>query len=170
MKQLRHPGLWLALALTVALGLWPALASNKEYTREIAFTILRAVVFASSLNILLGYTGYVSFGHIVFFGLGGYVGFYLLDEQNVHLAVSILRALFPQGLVVWVLSGKIDALFGEQRIREARRGKRRRDMPVPERNLVLLAPLLVARPRCGHRLGPSGPFRVETGRLCSPNG
>ena len=43
---------------------------------------------ASSLNILLGYTGYVSFGHIVFFGLGGYVGFYLMDEHGTHLCAG----------------------------------------------------------------------------------
>ena len=47
--------------------------------RETAFTILLSVGLASSLNILLGYTGYVSFGQIVFFGLGGYIGFYTID-------------------------------------------------------------------------------------------
>ncbi len=112
MKQLRHPGLWLALALTAAFALWPALASNKEYTREIAFTILRAVAFASSLNILLGYTGYVSFGHIVFFGLGGYVGFYLLDEQNAHLAIAVLAGGASSGLLAFLLGRAILRLRG----------------------------------------------------------
>ncbi|MEJ2210630.1 MAG: branched-chain amino acid ABC transporter permease [Anaerolineae bacterium] len=112
MKQLRHPGLWLALALTAAFGLWPALASNKEYTREIAFTILRAIAFASSLNILLGYTGYVSFGHIVFFGLGGYVGFYLMDEQNVHLALAVLAGGLAAGLLAFLLGRAILRLRG----------------------------------------------------------
>ena len=112
MKQLRHPGLWLALILTAAFGLWPALASNKEYTREIAFTILRAIAFASSLNILLGYTGYVSFGHIVFFGLGGYVGFYLMDEQNAHLALAVLAGGLAAGLLAFLLGRAILRLRG----------------------------------------------------------
>jgi branched-chain amino acid transport system permease protein len=112
MKQLRHPGLWLPLALTAAFALWPALASNKAYTREIAFTILRAVTFASSLNILLGYTGYVSFGHIVFYGLGGYVGFYLLDEHNVHLAVAVLAGGLASGLLAFLLGRAILRLRG----------------------------------------------------------
>jgi branched-chain amino acid transport system permease protein len=112
MKQLRHPGLWLVLALTAAFALWPALASNKAYTREIAFTILRAVTFASSLNILLGYTGYVSFGHIVFYGLGGYVGFYLLDEHNAHLALAVLAGGLASGLLAFLLGRAILRLRG----------------------------------------------------------
>jgi len=112
MKQLRHPGLWLALALTAAVALWPALASNKAYSREIAFTILRAVAFASSLNILLGFTGYVSFGHIVFFGLGGYVGFYLLDAQGVHLAVAVLAGGLSAGVLAFLLGKAILRLRG----------------------------------------------------------
>lgn len=112
MKQLRHPGLWLALAVTAAFGLWPALASNKAYTREIAFTILRAVTFASSLNILLGYTGYVSFGHIVFYGLGGYVGFYLLDEHNAHLVVAMLAGGLASALLAFLLGRAILRLRG----------------------------------------------------------
>jgi branched-chain amino acid transport system permease protein len=112
MRQLRHPGLWLALAVTAAFGLWPALASNKAYTREISFTILRAVTLASSLNILLGYTGYVSFGHIVFFGLGGYVGFYLLDEQNAHLALAVLAGGLASGLLAFLLGRAILRLRG----------------------------------------------------------
>ena len=58
--------------------------------RESAFTILKAVALASSLNILLGYTGYVSFGHIVFYGFGGYVGLFLLTEQGWSLWTAIL--------------------------------------------------------------------------------
>ena len=33
------------------------------------------MTLASNLNIVLGYAGYVNFGNIVFFGLGGYVAF-----------------------------------------------------------------------------------------------
>src|SRR4030081_2198966 len=31
------------------------------------------ITLASNLNIMIGYTGYINFGNIVFFGLGGYI-------------------------------------------------------------------------------------------------
>lgn len=111
-KQLRNPGLWLALVATAAFCLWPVLASNKAYARETAFTILKAVAFASSLNILLGYTGYVSFGHIVFFGLGGYVGFFLMDVYGIHLVLATLAGGLSAGLLAFLLGRAILRLRG----------------------------------------------------------
>ena len=111
-KQLRNPGLWLALVTTAAFCLWPALASNKAYARETAFTMLKAIAFASSLNILLGYTGYVSFGHIVFLGLGGYVGFYLMDTFDVHLVFAVLAGGLSAGLLAFLLGRAILRLRG----------------------------------------------------------
>ena len=75
MKALKLPALWLTLGLVLVSGLavW---ISQSATLREELFLLLLFVTLASSLNILLGYTGYVNFGHIVFFGLGGYVGFY----------------------------------------------------------------------------------------------
>jgi branched-chain amino acid transport system permease protein len=85
--------------------------------RETAFILLMSVGLASSLNILLGYTGYVSFGHIVFFGLGGYTGFYLLSEQGWPLFAAaigggLLSALIALlvGLAVLRLRGAYFAL------------------------------------------------------------
>ena len=80
-SSLRQPGLWLSLLLVAVIGAIPPLTQSATL-RENMFTLLMFVAFASSLNIMLGYTGYVSFGHIVFFGLGGYVGFYLLSAQK----------------------------------------------------------------------------------------
>ena len=112
MKRLTNPGLWLALAIVAAFALWPALASNKAYIREVAFTILKAMALASSLNILLGYTGYVSFGHIVFFGLGGYTGFYLLSVHDLHLAIAVLAGGLSAGLLAFLLGKAILRLRG----------------------------------------------------------
>ena len=80
MKNWRnHLGLLLPLLAVGALAIWPVITDNIS-NRESAFTILKAIALASSLNILLGYTGYVSFGHIVFYGFGGYVGLYFVNE------------------------------------------------------------------------------------------
>ena len=82
MKNWRsHLGLLLPLLVLAAMVLWPVVTDSAS-NREVVFTILKAVALASSLNILLGYTGYVSFGHIVFYGFGGYVGLYFVNEQG----------------------------------------------------------------------------------------
>jgi branched-chain amino acid transport system permease protein len=112
MKPWRNPGLWLVLVLTAAIGIWPALAANKAYSREVAFTILKSVGLAASLNILLGYTGYVSFGHIVFFGIGGYVGFYLMSVHNAPLYVAVLAGGLISGLLAFLLGKAILRLRG----------------------------------------------------------
>ena len=73
MSHWKNLGLWLALVIVVGFGFWPIFTRDAS-GREAGFTILLAIVMASSLNIVMGYTGYVSFGHVVFYGLGGYVG------------------------------------------------------------------------------------------------
>jgi branched-chain amino acid transport system permease protein len=112
MKPWRNPGLWLALAVTAAIGISPALVGNKAYMREVVFTVLMSVGLASSLNIMLGYTGYVNFGHIVFFGLGGYVGFYLLSVHNLPLYVAVLAGALSAGLLAFLLGKAIFRLRG----------------------------------------------------------
>jgi len=89
MRAFKHPGLWL---YTLALFIWGlvVLLLDDPTLRETSFTLLMFVGLASSLNILLGYTGYVSFGHIVFFGIGGYVGFYLISVQEWSLYPAAL--------------------------------------------------------------------------------
>jgi branched-chain amino acid transport system permease protein len=86
--------------------------TGKASNRESAFTILKAIALASSLNILLGYTGYVSFGHIVFYGFGGYVGIYLLTEQGLPLWMSILAGGAASGLLAFLLGTAILRLRG----------------------------------------------------------
>ncbi len=102
MKAWRQPGFWLPVLLILAWGIYIILA-RQDSAREHAFTLMMFVGLASSLNILLGYTGYVSFGHIVFFGLGGYTGFYFLSIHNLPLLVSALLG----GLVSSILAGLI---------------------------------------------------------------
>jgi branched-chain amino acid transport system permease protein len=98
----KNPGLWLSLLIVLVWGL-VVLVIHHDLMRETAFILLMAVALASSLNILLGYTGYVSFGHIVFFGLGGYTGFYLISEQGWSLYTAALGG----GLLAAVIAGLV---------------------------------------------------------------
>jgi branched-chain amino acid transport system permease protein len=111
MKAWRNPGLWLALVLTAAAGAWPIITKSAA-TREVVFTVLMSVALASSLNILLGYTGYVSFGHIVFYGLGGYIGFYLLNVHGVPLFISVIAGGISTGVLAFLLGKAILRLRG----------------------------------------------------------
>jgi branched-chain amino acid transport system permease protein len=85
----RQPGFWLNILLVTLAGA-VVLIIRQDTLRETMFTILMFVGLAASLNIIMGFTGYVNFGHIVFFGLGGYFGFYLLSEQGWPLYVSMI--------------------------------------------------------------------------------
>ncbi len=111
MKVLRNPGLWLTMALVVLAGVWPIFSAN-AYLREIIFTVLLSVVLATSLNILLGYTGYVSFGHVVFFGLGGYVGLYLIYTYDTSLWFAILAGGVASSVLAFLLGKAILRLRG----------------------------------------------------------
>ena len=112
MKNWRnHLGLLLPLLVVAGMVLWPVVTDNVS-NRESAFTILKAIALASSLNILLGYTGYVSFGHIVFYGFGGYVGLYFVNEQGWSIWAGILVGGFSSGVLAFLLGKSILRLRG----------------------------------------------------------
>src|SRR5438105_7703872 len=56
-------------------------------------------IFGLGLNLLLGYTGLLSFGQATFFGSAAYVGGYLLKHHGVHVLLVLLI-----GLVVGAVS------------------------------------------------------------------
>jgi branched-chain amino acid transport system permease protein len=111
MKRWRNPGIWIILLAVLLVALIPII-SNDPYNREVIFTILLNVVLASSLNIILGYTGYVSFGHVVFYGLGGYVGLYLMSVLGTSLWVAIPAGGLMSGLLALLLGKAILRLRG----------------------------------------------------------
>lgn len=107
----KYLGLIISLLAVTLLAVWP-LITGKPVDREVAFTILKGIALASSLNIILGYTGYVSFGHIVYFGLGGYIGFYLISQQGWSIYPSMLAGGLIAGLFAFLLGKAILRLRG----------------------------------------------------------
>ncbi len=112
MKNWRnHLGILLPLLVVTGLTLWPTFTDSVS-NRESAFTILKAIALATSLNILLGYTGYVSFGHIVFYGFGGYVGLYFVNNHDWSIWAGMLVGAVSSGLLAFLLGKAILRLRG----------------------------------------------------------
>jgi branched-chain amino acid transport system permease protein len=88
---LRRPFFWVILAVA-ALFIYLPLHGNNVTLREDLILVAIAIILASNLNLMIGYTGYVNFGHIVFYGLGGYVGLYLATVRNWNLVAAALVA------------------------------------------------------------------------------
>jgi branched-chain amino acid transport system permease protein len=63
--------LWIGLAI-ILLG-FPAVMHGNEYLLRIGTMIFLYVVLASSLNLIIGFTGMYSLGHGAFYGMGAYV-------------------------------------------------------------------------------------------------
>lgn len=87
----RRPFFWIILGLAALFIFWP-LHGNNVSLREDLILVALAIILASNLNLMIGYTGYVNFGHIVFYGLGGYVGIYLATVRGWNLFLSMLIA------------------------------------------------------------------------------
>ena len=111
MNLFRQSGFWPSFLL-IFLGGLAVLALRQDTLRETAFTVLMFIGLASSLNILMGYTGYVNFGHIVFFGLGGYFGFYLLSELEWPLYLAALGGGVLSAIIAFIIGAAVLRLRG----------------------------------------------------------
>ena len=77
------PGLRIWLALIAALAVLPHVPGlNSDFGRSLLSQMGIAVVFALSYNVLFGQTGLLSFGHAVYFGLGGYIAIHVMRAIN----------------------------------------------------------------------------------------
>jgi branched-chain amino acid transport system permease protein len=84
-------GFWLCFAVVVAL-LAVAPLVLPEFWRRFLTEILIWGLLAMSSDILIGYTGMVSFGHSVFFGLGIYgaaAALLIVSPPNLWLAIAL---------------------------------------------------------------------------------
>jgi branched-chain amino acid transport system permease protein len=79
---------WIAAVALLAVLPWiPGLHSDSA--RSLLTQMGIAAVFALSYNLLLGQTGLLSFGHAVYFGLGGYASIHFMRAINHGLAIPI---------------------------------------------------------------------------------
>ena len=104
--SLRRPFFWI-IGLAILVFAVAPLGRDVEL-RESLLLAAVYIILASNLNLMLGYAGYVNFGCIVFFGLGGYFCVYFMGALGWGLvpsvltggiAVSILALLFGLGIL-----------------------------------------------------------------------
>lgn len=80
---------------------FPGFASG--YGLSLCITLLLYITMAQSWNLLSGYTGYVSFGHVGFFGAGSYAAAILITRYGMDW----ITASFIGGAVASVLAALI---------------------------------------------------------------
>ncbi len=91
-KALAYAAL-LAFGLAAPLFIYPVLVMK----------ILCFALFACAFNLLLGYTGLLSFGHAAFFGTAAYVAGHALKEWGLPTELGPLAGTAAAGLLGWAV-------------------------------------------------------------------
>lgn len=91
-----------AMVLLVALAALPFIAD--KFTVQFATRILITAIFATSLNLLVGWTGLVSLGHAAFFGVAGYfLALYSPQYEAANFWVSLPLAMLVSGVLAFAI-------------------------------------------------------------------
>ncbi len=105
--------LWaIAIAIVLALIALPFVEST--YVVTTVTEILIFAIFAMSLDLLIGYTGLVSFGHAAFFGIGAYAAGYLAQMLSPNFLVYLPLALLITAacaLVIGFFSIRVSGVY-----------------------------------------------------------
>ncbi|PYN12697.1 MAG: branched-chain amino acid ABC transporter permease, partial [Candidatus Rokuibacteriota bacterium] len=92
------------MVVGLLVALLPALPFMSKFYLLLAFDALLFGAIAMSLDLLIGYTGLVSFGHAAFFGLGAYSTAILLERGVLSLWACLVAAVLVVGLYALVVS------------------------------------------------------------------
>jgi branched-chain amino acid transport system permease protein len=89
--MVRRPFFWIIALIIALFAVAPAIGNNVELRESLLLATLY-ITLASNLNMVLGFAGYVNFGSIVFFGLGGYICVFLMGAPGWPLVAALLAA------------------------------------------------------------------------------
>ncbi|MCS7282957.1 MAG: branched-chain amino acid ABC transporter permease [Anaerolineae bacterium] len=85
-----------------------------KFWQGMVIQMLILAVFAMSYDLLLGYTGIISFGHAMFYGTGGYVVGLLVKHAGWSVAAAlgaVLVVALLQSLVIGALSLRVKGVY-----------------------------------------------------------
>jgi branched-chain amino acid transport system permease protein len=97
-------------ALLVALAIYPVFATG--YGVRATLQVFMWVALAGSWNVISGLTGYVSFGHIAFFGAGAYAGAILIASAGWSWPIAAVAGGVAAGVLALVIGGPCLRLKG----------------------------------------------------------
>ena len=87
------------IGLAAAAALFLAGTFSGPYQAQIATLAAIYVILASSLNLLLGYSGLLSLGHQAFFGFGAYFSAYVTTEWGLPMPLGLVGSAVAGYLV-----------------------------------------------------------------------
>jgi len=93
------------LAVLASLAAFPFYGS--EFYAEVVAKILILAIFAMSLDLLVGFTGLVSFGHAAYFGIAAYMAVMLSPD----FAAANLWVVLPASMLVSAIAAFVIGLF-----------------------------------------------------------
>ena len=94
---MRHVAPALLLAAMIALVMYPPYGTG--YGHRAVIQVFMWIALAGSWNIISGLTGYVSFGHVAFFGAGAYTGAILIASAGWSWPVAALAGGVAAGVL-----------------------------------------------------------------------
>jgi branched-chain amino acid transport system permease protein len=94
------------MVFLVALAVFPQF--DQEFYTELVTRVMVLAIFAVSLDLLLGYTGLISFGHAAWFGIGGYVLALLGTKYQI---TNNLWLTLPAAMAITAVASFIVGLF-----------------------------------------------------------
>jgi branched-chain amino acid transport system permease protein len=100
----------LLVVFGLALAVLPGTVS--VYLRSFLMFTMMYVVLALSWNIISGFTGYTSFGHVAFYGIGAYTCAILVADHGWHWIPTLLAAGVVAALVALAIGYPVLRLKG----------------------------------------------------------
>lgn len=102
----------LALLGLLALGLAVLPTGLTVYLQSFAMFTMMYVVLALSWNIISGFTGYTSFGHVAFYGIGAYACAILVADHSWPWLPTLVVGAFVAGVVALAIGYPVLRLKG----------------------------------------------------------
>src|SRR5467141_1285482 len=103
------PSAWrpavVAIAILLVLAALPSLVDPYQ-TVLLTYGLIMAIA-ALGLNLLLGYTGLLSFGHSAYFGIGAYVVAFMAEDFGIHSMEAYILVGLPVTAIASALLGYI---------------------------------------------------------------
>jgi branched-chain amino acid transport system permease protein len=99
MTTLYQKQMWQLALVSVIVAITPFLVATSRATEILIFSIV-----AMAANLLIGYGGLYTFGQAIFFGIGAYVGGYLLAEYSLPWILPLLAGLVAGGAAAAIVA------------------------------------------------------------------